>query len=170
MGRSFGIPPERLRLLAERRAPLQHPQQVGEGAAPSASHIAFTQGEKKMVQSDLLTCCCCCDRLCRSPAHAFLLLSSSRSSLTAEAVHRKPGGKCAGLEEPRLSLLTCRQQERRLERAGNAQVLIVPLCSHVRLHQESCIRQRTERSEEGQRGARSVIWAQPAPLSSTPPK
>lgn len=169
MGRSFGIPPERLRLLGERRAPLQHPQQVGEGAAPSASHIAFTQGEKKMVQSDLLTCCCC-DRLCRSPAHAFLLLSSSRSSLTAEAVHRKPGGKCAGLEEPRLSLLTCRQQERRLERAGNAQVLIVPLCSHVRLHQESCIRQRTERSEEGQRGARSVIWAQPAPLSSTPPK
>lgn len=53
----------------------------GRGQLPSASHTAFMQGEKKMVQSDLLTCCCC-DRLCWSPAYASLLLSSSGYSLS----------------------------------------------------------------------------------------
>lgn len=47
MGRSFGIPPERLRLLAARRAPLQHPQREGEGAAPvSFSHRLFSGWEE----------------------------------------------------------------------------------------------------------------------------
>lgn len=123
-----------------------------------------------MVQSDLLTCCCC-DRLCRSPAHALLFLSSSRSPLTAEAVHRKPGGKCAGLGAPRLSVLTCRQQERRLERAGDAQVLIVPLCSHVRLHQESCIQQRGGTAQSTQRNLGSACSAQlnPTKVKIIPP-
>lgn len=111
------------------------------------------------------------------PSICFPALLPRRSSLIAESVNKKPGAKAAGLREPSLSLLTCRQRlpcysmESRLETACDTQVLIVPLCSHVRLHQESCVKQQTTRSEEGDAAGgstqRNLGSAGPAQLNST---
>lgn len=73
------------------------------------------------------------------------------------------GARAAGCRQP-----TCRQRLLCLSAAGDAQALIVPVRSHVRLHQEHCIKQQAQCSGEGDagRGTRGVIGAQPALLSS----
>lgn len=73
------------------------------------------------------------------------------------------GARAAGCRQP-----TCRQRLLCLSAAGDAQALIVPVRSHVRLHQERCIKQQAQCSGEGDagRGTRGVIRAQPALLSS----
>lgn len=73
------------------------------------------------------------------------------------------GARAAGCRQP-----TCRQCLLCLSAAGDAQALIVPVRSHVRLHQERCIKQQAQCSGEGDagRGAHGIIRAQPALLSS----
>ena len=100
---------------------------------------------------------------CSSPPHDLPLLLS-RSIRNQEQ-------KLLGSERPASACSPAGSMESRLETACNIQVLIVPLCSHVRLHQESCIKQRTKRSEEGDaaRGStqHNLGSACPAQLNST---
>lgn len=76
----------------------------------------------------------------------FLLFSSSSSPAS---IGKREGKRCrARKDQPRLCSPAGSTESRR-ERVWELQVLIVPLCGHVRLHQESRVEQRTRRRRGG---------------------
>lgn len=149
----------------------------GRGQLSSASHIAFMQGEKKMVQSDLLTCCWG-DCLHWSPAYAFLLFSRGDLPLLPSQSIRNQEQKLPGSESPASACSPAGSACPATAWRAAWKRLAIPkssLCLYAATW--GCIRRAalSSKPHAARRGtllgeARSVIWAQPAPLSSTPPR
>jgi len=147
--RSFGVPPDRPRLLTGRKAPLQHHHQVGEAAAPfSISHRLYAGWEENgavWLTDLLLLRLSVLEPSIRFPA--LLLLKIFPRCWVGRLETRSKSWR-AQRAQPQPAHLQAAWRAA-WKQLGNIQVLVVPLCSHVRLHQESCIKQRTKRSEEG---------------------